>query len=133
MGQEESSIVEHAENNLENDNLESSIASRIDIPPDIINSDEQTPKKVMCPHCEETIATYRCKLELEDMAQVYEHSKLLAYWVPGIRSVKGVYIVSYVGCDKCMLDKCRRPFTHVPGGWIDELFVDETYEDAKLE
>jgi len=139
MGQEESSMIGPADNfedeNLNDDNLEKdNSATQTEVPSEDADSEEEkAPSKVMCPHCEDSIATYRCKLKLENMAEVYKYSKLLAYWVPDLRTVGGIYIVSYVGCDKCMIDKWKDPFTHVPGGWLDDLFVEDTYEDARLD
>jgi len=138
MGQEESSMIGHVDNfegeNLNDDNPEkdNSSAQTEELSEDV-DSEEKAPSKVICPHCEDTIATYRCKLKLENMAEVYEYSKLLAYWVPGLRTAGGIYIVSYVGCDNCMIDKCKDPFTHIPDGWLDDLFIEDTYEDAKLD
>ncbi len=113
MGQEVSSAER-----LEEEDLETTV--------------EKQPKKVMCPHCMVTMATYRCKMMLDDMSGILQYKDLGPIWDTQLRAQKGIYIVVYIACETCMTEQAKPCFTHLEDGWEDAFFVEDTYEMAKL-
>ncbi len=114
MGQEVSSAER-----LEEEDLETTV--------------EKQPKKVMCPHCMTTVATYRCKQRMDNMSDILKYKDLVPFWDNQLRAQKGMYIVVYMGCETCMTEEAKPSFTHFQEGWDDAFFVEDTYEMANVE
>jgi len=117
MGTEESKIIERDESDASEEEKEDSL--------------------VMRPHCfqdnKDAMATYRCRLYLEGMEQLYSYPKLLRFWKPPFM-VKGcLYHISYLACDRCITEDVKPFFTHYPDGWIEKSNEEVMYELAKLE
>ncbi len=98
---------------------------------DLETTVEKQPQKVTCPHCMTTVATYRCKMILDDMSEILKYKDLVLFWDTQLRARKGTYIVIYIGCETCMTDAAKPSFTHFQGGWDDAFFVEDSYEMAK--
>lgn len=86
---------------------------------------------VLCEDCDAP-ATYRCKIRVDDLAKVRNYPKLMDYWIPQTRVVRGDYIVAYVGCEGCVTEEVKSIFTYKPEGWMETICMEDDYEDAKM-
>lgn len=90
-----------------------------------------------CPDCysgeEESLATYRCRLELENIGEIHNYPKLLPYWNPPHRIEGGLYHILYVACETCVPVCLESVFTHYPEGWTEKSNEKSMYELANLD
>lgn len=98
---------------------------------DTISVKQEKPQKVKCPHCEDQIATYRCKILSENSSTVMKETDLIDFWDMRIREEQGEYIIVYLACNKCIIPEVKPYFTHHKKGWWDKIFVEDTYELIK--
>jgi len=95
---------------------------------------------VRCPDCytkgedeEKVVATYRCRLALENMGDIHKYPKLLQYWNPPHMTEDGLYHILYVACDNCILEELKDVFTAYPDGWTQTSHEKVMYELANIE
>jgi len=87
---------------------------------------------LMCPHCQDKVAKYRCKMIIDDMSKVMRYQELVEYWDTRLREEKGEYILAFVGCESCMSETSKPYFTYITDGWTDGLFIEDEYELTTL-